>query len=328
MKISLVMATYNGEKYLIEQMNSLLNQTRKIDQVVIVDDCSSDQTKSIVLNYIQEHSLKHWTFYENETNIGFKKNFKKGLSLVDGDIVFLCDQDDDWYTNKIEVMSQIMSQDSTIKALASSFTFINEKNETFTINQIKGKSNQNLLPFECADKEMFKVPFNFLIKENFAQGCCLAVTKEIVYDYQTGENNDLPHDWYLLLLATSQESCFFYNEALIHYRIHQNNTIGLGSVITNERVQSRSHRVNNRLQVLIEEQNIFKSISDYQKITRENKYIYEQHAEWMQLRIECLKDLKLFKLITSYVFRSKKGVYNIRAFAGDILAIIKIRRAL
>ena len=109
MKISLVMATYNGAKYLNEQLDSIKNQTLKLDEVIIVDDVSTDDTSYLVEKYISNHQL-NWMFIKNEKNLGYKGNFKKGLAHASGDVIFLCDQDDIWHPDKV-ILPQLSPQD-------------------------------------------------------------------------------------------------------------------------------------------------------------------------------------------------------------------------
>ena len=73
--VSVVMATYNGEKYIYEQLESLKSQNYKIDEVVICDDCSTDNTKKIVLEFIRDNNLTWWHFIQNNENYGYAKNF-------------------------------------------------------------------------------------------------------------------------------------------------------------------------------------------------------------------------------------------------------------
>lgn len=107
MKISLVMATYNGAKYLNEQLDSIKNQTLKLDEVIIVDDVSTDDTSYLVEKYISNHQL-NWMFIKNKENLGYKGNFKKGLEHASGDVIFLCDQDDIWHLDKVERMIEVL----------------------------------------------------------------------------------------------------------------------------------------------------------------------------------------------------------------------------
>lgn len=131
MKISLVMATYNGAKYLNEQLDSIKNQTLKLDEVIIVDDVSTDDTSYLVEKYISNHQL-NWMFIKNEKNLGYKGNFKKGLAHARGDVIFLCDQDDIWHLDKVERMVEVLNHHPEIKTLASSFNFVDGQGKPFS----------------------------------------------------------------------------------------------------------------------------------------------------------------------------------------------------
>lgn len=98
--VSVVMATYNGEKYIKEQLDSILAQTYPIYELIIQDDCSTDSTPAICREYEREYPFVH--FYENEHNLGFNLNFQTAAMRATGDFVALSDQDDVWFKDKIE----------------------------------------------------------------------------------------------------------------------------------------------------------------------------------------------------------------------------------
>ena len=98
-KIDILLATYNGEKYLKEQIDSLLNQTYNNIQIIISDDCSTDKTREILKEYEKNENIK--IFYQEE-NLGYVKNFEFLLKQVENNLYMLCDQDDVWKKEKIE----------------------------------------------------------------------------------------------------------------------------------------------------------------------------------------------------------------------------------
>ncbi|MCD8291094.1 MAG: glycosyltransferase, partial [Prevotella sp.] len=98
MKVSVCIATYNGEKYIEEQIRSILSQLSDNDEVIISDDGSHDQTLSL----IQSIGDKRIKIFQNEGRHGFKYNFENTLKKVQGDYIFLCDQDDVWLPNKVQ----------------------------------------------------------------------------------------------------------------------------------------------------------------------------------------------------------------------------------
>lgn len=126
MAISLVMATYNGEKFLKEQLESIRIQSLEPDEVLIFDDQSTDKTVTIIQDFIATHGLAHWKLYVNHENKGYAKNFIEGISQAKNEIIFFSDQDDIWNEDKIEKMSiafidkKILAVDSDYKPLVSS----------------------------------------------------------------------------------------------------------------------------------------------------------------------------------------------------------------
>lgn len=104
--ISIAMATYNGEKYLREQINSILNQTIQDFELMICDDCSSDNTWNILLEYQSQD--KRIKCFRNEENLGFKKNFEKAIRLCSGEYIALSDQDDIWLPEHLEKLVNII----------------------------------------------------------------------------------------------------------------------------------------------------------------------------------------------------------------------------
>ena len=100
--ISIAMATYNGEKYIKEQIDSILNQTIQDFELVVCDDCSSDSTIDILKEYSKRD--ERITAYENEKQLGFLKNFEKAVSLCKGEYIALSDQDDIWMPDHLELL--------------------------------------------------------------------------------------------------------------------------------------------------------------------------------------------------------------------------------
>jgi len=98
--ISVILCTYNGEKYIQEQINSILKQTYPLYELIIQDDRSDDSTPSICEAFAKAHSLIK--FYQNPRRLGFNENFKTATARATGDYIALSDQDDVWYPKKLE----------------------------------------------------------------------------------------------------------------------------------------------------------------------------------------------------------------------------------
>lgn len=227
-KVSVALATFNGEKYVEKQLKSLLLQRRKIDEVIIVDDASTDNTADIVKNFIERNRLSaSWHFFVNEKNLGFLRNFKNAIEKTSGDVIFLCDQDDIWYKTKVDSMLSRFESNEHIKAIYSGFKVIDE-NDTF----IKPRSsfmhsNNNLIKFRIEPFDTVKIELSTICNYNISPGCTLAFTREVRDIYIEKTKNICVHDWEIALIAAFLDGLYFFNTPLTNYRIHPGNAIGL-----------------------------------------------------------------------------------------------------
>jgi glycosyltransferase involved in cell wall biosynthesis len=105
MKISIAMATFNGAKYLGEQLETFISQERTPEELVVCDDSSTDATLSI-LEEFKCRAPFEVIVVKNDQNLGFTKNFEKALSICTGDLIFLSDQDDYWFPNKVSAVEK------------------------------------------------------------------------------------------------------------------------------------------------------------------------------------------------------------------------------
>ena len=122
MTVSVCMGIYNGEKYIEEQLDSILRQTRRAEEVILCDDCSTDRTVEIVRLFIERNGLQEsWRLYCNGENRGYPGNFYYVMGLCTGDVVFLADQDDVWAATKLERMCMVLEGHPEADVLACKF---------------------------------------------------------------------------------------------------------------------------------------------------------------------------------------------------------------
>ena len=129
MTTSIAMTTYNGKKYVEELLDSIRNQTVQPDEVIIMDDRSTDGTYDIVNKYIAKHGLENWKNHKNEKNLGWRANFREAFKKCSGDLVFLCDQDDIWMPDKISCMKKVMEENDDIQLLISNYAVMDVDRE-------------------------------------------------------------------------------------------------------------------------------------------------------------------------------------------------------
>lgn len=256
--ISLVMATYNGEGFIVNQLDSIRNQTVSPDEVLIYDDCSKDNTVSIIKEYIKKYKLNNWSIFENEYNKGYSLNFSDAIKSSKGDIIFLADQDDIWNIDKIEKMRNIMLNNTKIELLASN-----------VLPFYTGESPQKV-NYESFDKKLELIHVNNIKKwiKPARPGCSMCVRRSLLIDYDKIWFPKYAHDSLLWGLAVLRNTAYIYNKSTIKFRRHDSNA------------SSRSgHSKEYRIESLNNEINIMKQMYLYQKeINRIDNasFIYEQ----------------------------------------------------
>lgn len=225
-RLSIAMTTYNGEKYLKQQLCSLLEQSRPADEVVIRDDCSTDGTPQIVQEFIREHNLKHWDFRVNDTNMGFCRNFYQSIEQCSGDLIFLCDQDDIWNADKLASLEQLFQEHPQALSINTGFRFIDQDGNPYEDKKQAGKSNHNLIRMKLEPSSFTRIPFHIIMRENISPGCTMAFRASLQKKYLQKSSFVLPHDYEINYLAAIQDGLYFYDKPLISYRIHGGNTLG------------------------------------------------------------------------------------------------------
>lgn len=207
--ISIAMATYNGDKYLIDQLDSIIAQTYKNIEIIIVDDCSRDATVDI----LQKYSLKYKfiKYYQNKNNLGITKTFERAINLCRGKYIALSDQDDIWFLEKLEVLSREIGDNLLIHSDA---VLINNKKNIICKSHFKSIKDPN------------KKEFIDYLWSNNMHGCTAMINRKLVDLCFPIPDNFYVHDHYLAICAVFYGSIKLYLQPLIYYRQHSNNVTG------------------------------------------------------------------------------------------------------
>jgi len=219
-KISVALCTYNGESYLSEQLESIIKQTLPSDEIIVCDDCSTDSTLKI-LNEFSKISSVPLKIYMNEKNLGVSKNFEKAISLCTGDIIFLSDQDDLWFPEKIEKVIEVFNRNKSCSYVFSDAYVVDEHLHSL------GYTMWESISFSKRQRGSFKRGFqlDILLKHNVVTGATMAFRLEL-------RKIILPipkiwtHDAYIALLGSILGKGCFIEEPLIYYRQHNYQLIG------------------------------------------------------------------------------------------------------
>lgn len=310
--ISVAMATYNGQEYLPIQLESILGQTKKVDEIVIVDDCSTDGTAEMIQEYVRQYPESNIRFFSNETNVGYKKNFHKAMSLCEGDVIFLCDQDDIWKENKVEVLAGLLENNSDIDLISSSFIQIDSDG-----NEVSG--NKSAYMRKMDEGKIHPVPLGDLIFHNASQGCAMAFRKEIGDVYLKHFTDELPHDWVLNVVAAMNKTCYYLNSPMFFYRIHDKNTIGLNEGLTLNKKNSLTVRTLDAMQAVKVLDLIKKIDSDYYQ--RDNRL--DEMRQFSLNHIAFLKEKKLVKILFQNFNPYYKKLKTVRGRLLDMFFCVK-----
>jgi hypothetical protein len=212
-RISIAMATYNGSKYLLEQLDSLAAQTLQPCELVVTDDGSTDDTLRILDEFAKRASFPVST-YRNEQRLGYRENFLKAARLCSGEFIAFCDQDDVWMPEKLMCVAQPFVDEEILLVLHDAFA-VTEALETIMYIH----TPENAMPFsvQFGFTMAFRadLPLNF----NIIRPPC---ERDI-------NGSTLAHDQWISFLASCLGKCRVIHKPLVLYRQHGSNTCGIGN---------------------------------------------------------------------------------------------------
>lgn len=295
MLISVVICTYNGEKYLEEQLRSIMQQTYKNLEIIINDDCSKDNTLLVAKNLQNEDS--RIKIFKNENNLGFNKNFEKSLEYCTGDVIALSDQDDIWELNKIEIQFNLLTQtDSSLVYCNSQLIDIdgNDLNKNLFsqlhVNPITGDTQLGLIFDNCVSGNtmMFKKSILKMI---------YPIPEMIFFDR------------WIAFVATYDSSIAVIKEPLVYYRQHgENVTDVLRTRKKKKTLKFKLEKRDNAFKIKLQQFNAFLKFFDINKIENDNTKIIKE------IRVELL-DYKNyffnFKLFSIFM-KNKEKIFEIK----------------
>jgi glycosyltransferase involved in cell wall biosynthesis len=204
MKISIAMATYNGAQYITQQLQSFVDQTRPPDEVIVADDCSTDETESVVRKF-SETAPFVVIFSKNVKNLGYCGNFNAALMKTTGDLVFLSDQDDVWFPEKIEHMSRLADQNPDALVLMNDAVLTDKNLESVDLTKLG---------------QIRSAGFS---DHAFVMGCCCAVRRELLNICMPILPGFKAHDNWIVGFAEKLNKKFICDEPLQYYRRHDSN---------------------------------------------------------------------------------------------------------
>jgi glycosyltransferase involved in cell wall biosynthesis len=207
--VSIALCTYNGEKFLGQLLDTLINQTYPNIEIIAVDDCSTDNTYAILTTYAVKYP--QITVYKNEVNLGFVRNFEHALTYCQGDLIAFCDQDDLWLPEKIALQVEGIGDNMLIYHDSE---FINDQEKPL------GKKMSDIVNFYKGDDPRVFLFFSCV------SGHAMLVKKQLLAEALPFKEGYY-HDWWLAYVATNIGSITFIPQCLVKYRQHNNSKTDL-----------------------------------------------------------------------------------------------------
>ena len=280
--IQILMSTYNGENYLREQLDSLLNQTYENMKILIRDDGSKDGTIQILKEYSEKYPNKIECIFDE--NIGVIKSFFELMKKSDEKCNYFafCDQDDFWLKEKIE---------KAIEQVKDEIPFLYCSNTTLVDENLK------ILKINNEKKE---VDLNNILIENCATGCTVVINNKLLKLLKEKEinlENVLMHDWWALIVSLLFGEVYYDSESYIYYRQHGNNVVGSEANMLKKYVRRINNFTKKREKDALKKQinEILKNYRDNMESITVEKLEEVIDNDSMLKRIKVLKEIPLYR---------------------------------
>ncbi|OHB49683.1 MAG: hypothetical protein A2Y10_05870 [Planctomycetes bacterium GWF2_41_51] len=220
--ISIILATYNGERYLSDQIESLLAQNYKDWQLIISDDGSSDKTIDVIRKYVRKYPVAIKVLKNEAGNVGPSQNFLRLLGCIDTNYAMFCDQDDVWFPEKIKITMDKMKE---IEAKVSIVTPVLIHTDLGVADRNLNVIADSFWKYQNLHPEKGKT-LNRLLVQNVLTGCTMMINKALRDKIKLFPEQTIMYDWWIALLAAAFGKIDYVPSATILYRQHDSNNIG------------------------------------------------------------------------------------------------------
>ncbi len=226
--ISVAMATYNGEKYIKEQLDSILKQLEDKDEIIISDDGSKDKTIDIIKSY-NDKRIK----LINGPCKGVKQNFANAITNCAGKYIFLSDQDDIWMNDKVSTVLKKIEEKKCMCVIHDA-KIVDSKNKT--------TYEESFMKYRKSKKGII----NNIIKNSYI-GCCMAFDSKMKDKILPIPDNIEMHDQWIGIQSEKCGNVEFINRVLINYRRHESNVSSMKHYSLSKMVKNRINLITNLL---------------------------------------------------------------------------------
>lgn len=239
--VSIAVCTYNGERFLQAQLDSLLAQTHRPQQIVIRDDVSSDGTLALLQAFVPRAEAAGIAvdLQVNPQNVGYRRNFDGALRACTGEIIFLCDQDDVWHAEKLARFCAAFDARPGLRVLHCNARLIDEAGQPMPQTLFAA------LRYAAGQQARMHAGdgLRVLLKRKRITGAAMALHRSVLDDALPLPTSDWVHDAWIGTLAAMRGEIDSLAEPLIDYRLHSNNQLGLGGNDATPRAVQRKRQL-------------------------------------------------------------------------------------
>lgn len=290
--IDILMATYNGEKYIKKQIESILNQTYKNFRLLISDDCSTDNTKKILEQFSKKDD--RIIIFSQEKNLGVVKNFEFLLNKVENEYFMFSDQDDFWYENKIELSLNKMKE-TNADLIYTDLEVVDEELQTI---------NNSYWKLKGLYRKITKYNnFEAIYLNNFVTGCTMLVKSKWIPKILPfpEKTKYLLHDYWVSINISQNGKMEYLNMPTIKYRQHTNNSVGIKT--KSEELQKFEEIRNLFLEVKLEHFKVFvnnENLFNSENVKKLNKQALKYFENLSNKKSIYLSNIGLFLKLYKY----------------------------
>lgn len=299
--VDIIMATYNGEMYVSEQIDSILNQTYKNFKLYIRDDGSSDNTIEIIKKYVNLYPNKIVLVEDSKANLGSIGNFNELISYSKNKYCMFCDQDDIWLNNKIEITLDEMKKlelnygKNTPILIHTDLKVVNDKLEII---------EESFWNYTGINPNLNN--YNRLLVMNTVTGCTMMINDSLKQIIEHIPKECEMHDWWIAIVASVTGKIGVLNEQTILYRQHNNNVAGAVSKNGYANKIRKIFELKNKYNNQIEQAKLFREKYN-SKMSDENKIILNN---FINIKQTSLIKIKLNLIKYKFYPHSKQGILS------------------
>lgn len=311
LKTAVIMATYNGSKFIEEQLDGIRYQEMPPSYVLIRDDNSSDNTVSLVVQYIEKYNLKNWNISINSKNMGWRLNFRQlmiDVNSLDIDYIFLADQDDIWLPNKIKEQLLVLAERPNIQLLSHDYdNKVSGNGKSIeSIYKFPNKNRIEKYPLDISRTHIYRLGWTYAYTSRLNASLIKAYEKII---------EPVGHDVIISFAATGLSEAYNLNEKLGIHKLHGNNVSSTGLGMHSP----RSEHIQDLLKKI---QNVSIAVKVCEEYGSSNLISLKKMLKFYTLRLNNARDRKVFSTIWA-VIKYRKFYFNVKDIGRDFLFLLK-----